>query len=254
MANLSTIIDRVTDRLLRLLRVPMDPRLPWGDPAEAQIFRGGHSYWRLLRVKWALKQAGSLTALTLAWVFAYQIEWFVVYFVPFFYGPLRGQHELVLYWFRLIEQLAWVGFFAQLPFSYLGNHIAYRLRWYVITDRAARLRHGLLVVHEQTLTLANVQRVELHQGPLQRWLGLCDLHVHTAGGGGEAVGEDEKKKKQSLRIAQFEGIDLKDAAKVRARLEAQRAASLDSDANSLPEALRQLAQSSRRLREWSEAP
>lgn len=254
MANPSTIIDRVTDRLLHLLRVPMDPRLPWGDPAATHLFRGGRSYWRLLIIKWGLKQIGSLTALTLAWIFAHEIEWFVVYIVPFFYRSLRDHNEQVLFWFRLLEQLAWVGFFVQLPFSYLGSHIAYRLRWYVITDRAARLRHGLLVIHEQTLTLANVQRVELHQGPLQRWLGLCDLHVHTAGGGGEATGEDEKKKQKSLRIAQFEGIDLKDAAAVRARLEVPMPASSNSDVKSLPEALRQLEQSSGRLREWSEAP
>ena len=35
------------------------------------------------------------------------------------------------------------------------------------------------------MSFANLQQVEVKQGPLQRLLGLADVHVQSAGGGGE---------------------------------------------------------------------
>ncbi|MFN7967118.1 MAG: PH domain-containing protein [Acidobacteriota bacterium] len=249
MPNPASSIDRLTDLLIRWLRVPSAPQLPPGDPSTARVFQGGRNYWRLLVIKWWLKQAGTLTALTLAWIYAHQVEWFAVFFPALFYHPLRAHSESVLFWFRLLEQFAWVSFLFQLPLSYLRNHVAYRLRWYVITDRAARLRRGWLQVHEQTLTLANVQRVELHQGPLQRWLGLCSLELHTAGGGDHSEsGDKEDKQKKSLRIAEFEGIDLADAIEIRDRLEVWGRSGISRQVDPTSDTLRRLVESSQALR------
>lgn len=55
---------------------------------------------------------------------------------------------------------------------------------YTLTDRAMRLRRGVVKLEEVTFSYANVQNVQLVQGPLQRWYGIGDLIVETAGGGG----------------------------------------------------------------------
>lgn len=70
------------------------------------------------------------------------------------------------------------------------GYIALRLRvdtmWYVMSDRSIRLRRGIWVIQEVTITFENVQNVTVAQGPLQRAFGIADVAIQTAGGG--AVG------------------------------------------------------------------
>ena len=78
---------------------------------------------------------------------------------------------------------------AILLFMCAAVRLDYDLRQYVVTDRALRTRTGAIVVSEATITFANVQDVEISQGPVQRWLGIADVIVHTAGGGGNVKHE-----------------------------------------------------------------
>jgi membrane protein YdbS with pleckstrin-like domain len=72
---------------------------------------------------------------------------------------------------------------------YVTTRLNYELRWYLVTDRSLRIREGVWLVREVTLTFANVQNINVLQGPLQRWFGISDLIVETAGGGtGKAAG------------------------------------------------------------------
>jgi membrane protein YdbS with pleckstrin-like domain len=73
--------------------------------------------------------------------------------------------------------------------AYIAIHIRYDSTWYVMTGRSLRIRRGIWLIHETTITFENVQNVEIKQGPLQRYFGIADLHVDTAGGGGEKVGK-----------------------------------------------------------------
>ncbi|HEX2862422.1 MAG TPA: PH domain-containing protein [Lacunisphaera sp.] len=75
-------------------------------------------------------------------------------------------------------------YFLQLPLTYLVARLDYELRWYMVTDRSLRLRHGVWKVSESTMSFANIQQVVVSQGPLQRLLGLSDVKVQSAGGGG----------------------------------------------------------------------
>jgi membrane protein YdbS with pleckstrin-like domain len=78
---------------------------------------------------------------------------------------------------------------AILALAYAVIRLDYDLRQYVVTDRALRTRTGALTVSEATITFANVQDVEISQGPLQRWFGIADVLVHTAGGGSSKGGK-----------------------------------------------------------------
>ena len=70
--------------------------------------------------------------------------------------------------------------------AYVAIHLRYDTTWYVMSHRSLRLRRGIWVIHETTLTFENIQNVSVRQGPLQRWFGIADLLVETAGGGGDA--------------------------------------------------------------------
>lgn len=67
--------------------------------------------------------------------------------------------------------------------TYVSIHLRYDTMWYVVTDRSMRVRRGLWIIHEVTITFENVQTVKVSQGPLQRWFGIGNVEVRTAGGG-----------------------------------------------------------------------
>jgi membrane protein YdbS with pleckstrin-like domain len=65
----------------------------------------------------------------------------------------------------------------------------WELRDYLIGSRSLRLRQGAFVQRELTLSYANVQNVEVTQGPLERLFGFKSLRVSTAGGSRGGPGE-----------------------------------------------------------------
>ena len=96
-------------------------------------------------------------------------------------------------WFVLLvnEPLAAIVLCPGLPLSaswpdivaYVALHLRYDTTWYVMSDRSLRIRRGIWVIRETTITFENVQNVEFKQGPLQRHFGIADLVMQTAGGG-----------------------------------------------------------------------
>ena len=75
--------------------------------------------------------------------------------------------------------------------AYIAIHLQYDTTWYVLTDRSMRIRRGIWIIRETTITYDNIQNVSLRQGPLQRYFGIADVLVETAGGGsGSGQGEN----------------------------------------------------------------
>ncbi|SDS39835.1 PH domain-containing protein [Opitutus sp. GAS368] len=93
----------------------------------------------------------------------------------------------------------------QLPLTYAIRRLDFEMRWYMVTDRSLRIRTGVARVQEITMSFANLQQVEVSQGPLQRVLGLADLKVQSAGGGDVAPGR--QRHEDSLHIGYFHGVD-----------------------------------------------
>lgn len=89
--------------------------------------------------------------------------------------------------------------------AYLAIHLRYDTTWYVMSPRSIRIRRGIWVIRETTITFENVQNVTIDQGPLQRWFGIADVRLETAGGGSSAGGEQNG---QSMHAHQgtIEGI------------------------------------------------
>ena len=75
---------------------------------------------------------------------------------------------------------------------WLAIHLRYDTTWYVMSDRSIRLRRGIWIITEMTLTFENIQNVKVTQGPIQRYFGIFDVIIETAGGGGsEHPGKDQ---------------------------------------------------------------
>lgn len=91
----------------------------------------------------------------------------------------------------------------QLPLTYAVRRLDFEMRWYVVTDRSLRIRTGVWSVQESTMSFANLQQVEVSQGPLQRLLGLADVKVQSAGGSDNPHG----KPQDDLHTGHFHGVD-----------------------------------------------
>lgn len=97
-----------------------------------------------------------------------------------FLSHLPRPAMLVIWFFEISGLILYV---VQLPLTLVLARMDYDLRWYMVTDRSLRIRHGVWKVNESTMSFANIQQVVVSQGPLQRLLGLSDLKVQSAGGG-----------------------------------------------------------------------
>ncbi|MDA1229973.1 MAG: PH domain-containing protein [Planctomycetota bacterium] len=87
-------------------------------------------------------------------------------------------------WFLVLTVAIMLGLCFIGLITILAIHLRYDTMWYVFSDRSMRLRRGIWVIRESTITFENIQNVKVIQGPLQRWYGIADVVVETAGGGG----------------------------------------------------------------------
>ncbi len=95
--------------------------------------------------------------------------------------------------------------------AYLAIHLRYDTTWYLLSPRSLRIRRGIMTIHETTITFENVQNVEIRQGPVQRWFGVSNLRVQTAGGGGGSL--EAGRAGSAAHVGLIEGVA--DAAGIR---------------------------------------
>lgn len=205
--------------MLRLLRVPSEPELPVGSE-DAWVFRAAPNYYRYRLTLWVFAQVAALIGLVFGLVLLSGIMETVT-------------HPMAALAFRGAEALAWITFLGQIPFSLAVLNLDFELRWYIVSDRSLRIREGIVSLREKTLTFANIQNVEIRRNPLQRFLGIADVRVRSAGGGGGS-GEGKGQVGESMHEASFRGVD--DPEKIRgailARVRRQRDSGLgDPDDN-----------------------
>lgn len=176
--------------LARWLRVPPPPEPPAGSAESVRRFRAAPGYLRYRVVAWVFKQLGAGWGLVVGFSVIENVPEF-----PYSY--------LLLY----AEGIGVAGFILQLPLTFLLLRLDYHYRWYLVTDRGLRIREGVAVVREQTMSFANVQNLSTEQGPVQRLFGIADLKVRTAGGGGKSEGEPGEAGKKDLHLGYFRGVD-----------------------------------------------
>jgi len=175
-----------------VLRIPRQPEPPPGDEAKTRIFLAAPNYYKYLLLLWALKMLGT-----------------VLIFVVLFIGPAialaRGAEKSAAI-FLVVEAVAF--FFAAIG-GLIGLALVrldFEKRWYLVTDRSLRVREGILQVREATVTFANIQNISISQGPIQRLLGIADLRVDTAGGGGGAAAHGQHGL-TNMHTVKFRGVN-----------------------------------------------
>ncbi len=160
------IYKQLKVQLLRLLKAPSQPPdPPIGSPDSVKVFRASPNFLKYQIIIWGLGLAVGLVS-EAAFVFSK-------------HSDQDGSWEGIVFGYGI--------FGITLLFAiakYFLIRIDYDMRFYVVTDRSLRIREGALLIHEATFTFANVQNLKIHQGPLERLLGISNLIVETAGGAG----------------------------------------------------------------------
>jgi membrane protein YdbS with pleckstrin-like domain len=114
--------------------------------------------------------------------------------------------------------------------AYLAIHLRYDTTWYVLTQRSLRIRGGIWTIHEATITFENIQNVTVESGPLERWFGIGNVVVDTAGGG-QGGRDPDGRQTQNLHRGEIKGVS--NAADIRqlilSRLLRSRTAGLGDD-------------------------
>lgn len=127
------------------------------------------------------------------------LDWLRYLKLQFWIGLTVIDVLLVIGWIAITVAIPWLGILlAPLAIvvvivpdvvAYVALHLRYDTTWYVLSDRSLRIRRGIWVIQETTITFENVQNVLVSQGPLQRMFGIADVVVKTAGGAGHGVAE-----------------------------------------------------------------
>lgn len=181
--------------IVRIMKVPPKPEPPPG--SDAQVFRAATNFFRYRLVAWLLSQISALAGLIFALYFVSQMNFAIP---PF-------SKEATKIFFNGLEILGWAGFIAQIPFSLGIAILDYEMRWYIVTDRSLRIREGIVKVKEKTMTFANIQNIQVRQGPLQRILGIADVEVRNAGGGGASEEGKNGQPGEQVHVGYFRGLD-----------------------------------------------
>ena len=177
---------------LGFLRVPPTPAPPPGSPP--RVFRAAPNFFTLRAIRWSLAQALAIAGLG----FAIAAHRFVI---P---DDMPAAAAWII---RAIETFGFAAILAEMIFGWMLMRLDYELRWYMLSDRAIRIREGIATVREKTIALANIQNISVRQGPLQRALGIADVEVKTAGGGGGGSNIEHKKGRgDPMHVAYFRGV------------------------------------------------
>ena len=181
------------DNALRLFRVPAEPEPPPGSPP--RVFRAAPNFFKYRLVGWVITQLLAVGGLLWAIFF---IKWVSDTSTPRF----------VVWMLQAGEIFGWLAFAFEVVLGWMFIRLDYEMRWYMLSDRAIRIREGIATVREKTIALANVQNIAIRQGPLQRWLGIADVEVKTAGGGsGSMEMQTRKSGAEPMHVAYFRGVD-----------------------------------------------
>jgi uncharacterized membrane protein YdbT with pleckstrin-like domain len=159
------------------------PTIPGGAVDTARSFRPAEGFLRYLKFYFWFALVVIDGAILIGWI-AIAVAWPVA-------GALLAVPALVL---------------AVLPdvVAYVAIHLRYDTTWYLISNRSMRIRRGIWLLHETTITYENIQNIRVSQGPIQRVFGIADVLVETAGGGS---GGAEGAQLTLMHRGLIEGVD-----------------------------------------------
>lgn len=185
--------------IIRILKVPPIPEPPEGKCEKLKTFRASYNYYKYKFYTWILKKTIGIPASII----------FIIVSVFFIYSELADfEHEKAGFYLAAAVGIFMVLFTLISTFiSYFVLRIDYEMRWYMLSNRSIRIREGVFFVKEMTLSIENIQNVSITQGPIQRYFGIADVKVRTAGGGGAPQQNQNNEMLSGMHLAFFRGVD-----------------------------------------------
>jgi membrane protein YdbS with pleckstrin-like domain len=132
----------------------------------------------------------------------------------FWFGLVVIDGLIFFAWLAVAIALPIAGFILALPalalavlpdiVAYIAIHLRYDTTWYLVSNRSMRIRRGIWILHETTITYENIQNIRVSQGPIERAFGIGNVLVETAGGGS---GNAEGGGTTLLHRGLIEGVD-----------------------------------------------
>ncbi len=113
-------------------------------------------------------------------------------------------------------------------FAALWGFLSWRATAYEVSGGAFRLRQGVLQKNERTIPLEHVQSVDTVQGIIQRFFGIVEVRIETAGGGA------------SEPDASLPALDRADAEALRREIEGSRREPVAAEEAAGPSVIRRL--------------
>jgi membrane protein YdbS with pleckstrin-like domain len=206
--------------LTRWFRVPQQPpALPTMAGELLQSFRPSDGFLRYLKLKFWLAMLTTEIFVLVGWstlmaasVKAQRPE----------FGILAALFAIFL---AIVPQLL----------GYLAIHLRYDTTWYVLSQRSLRIRSGIWTIREATITFENIQNVTVESGPIERYFGIGNVMVDTAGG--SAGNKSHGNESTNLHRGKIAGVS--NAAEIRqlilSRLSLSKVAGLgDEEPHSTP--------------------
>ena len=144
-------------------------------------------------------------------------------------------------WLSLTAARPWIGIWltpvalalAIVPdiVAYLAIHLRFDTTWDVLSQRSLRIRSGIWTINEATITFENIQNVTVESGPIERYFGIGNVIVDTAGGGSGGGEGGHGKGSDNLHRGRIAGISNADEIRhlILSRLSLSRAAGLGDE-------------------------
>ncbi|OGV33422.1 MAG: hypothetical protein A2020_07665 [Lentisphaerae bacterium GWF2_45_14] len=185
------MFEIIKNLVIKLLRIPPEPENPMGDSKCIKVFRPSIRYFNYTIALLILKSAvGFITAV-------------IVYLAIILSGTHNNPTSLAIV--NILAAIALIILILKFLISLVILRLDYEMRWYKVSDKALRIREGIVRVKELTMAFANIQNLSISQGPVQRMLKIADLKVECAGGGISL--EKQESRPENNHIAYFKGID-----------------------------------------------
>ena len=239
------MFDWSRGQILRALKVPAQPTPPSGAPGSVRIFRASRNYCKILFIGWGFAQISAMAGIIFSLWFLQNVDQGITNhpIAPLLPAQqvsgtaagdsiqpepatkpgnkghkgkrsaeqkiaalLTGWPTWTILLIRWAEYAAIATFVIQIPITFAAVRLDYEQHWYIVTDRSLRIRTGLLTIKESTMSFANLQQVEVKQGPLQRLLRISDVRVQSARGGG-SDNHHKGRTDDSMHTGIFHGVD-----------------------------------------------
>ncbi|MFN7781939.1 MAG: PH domain-containing protein [Lysobacterales bacterium] len=109
----------------------------------------------------------------------FQLGWAIAAMVPLLpIGLISRANDVE--GLRLLGLLAAVFLILQIA-AFLFARASYRRTRYALDAEGLLIQRGVIWQSETRVPRSRVQHTDLNRGPIDRWLGLAELRVHTAG-------------------------------------------------------------------------